>query len=216
MYDQEYLCRFVDNELQMFATEIINRAFAPEVLPYGNSYSRNLQASRPRGIKYPAKPVDRWLMGVRSGQAHDPTAICVLHHQRIPLGSWRVDNAKGTTRQEIEEGFYVKHLQRLPLGMSYPEQVQVVADLLARPPLREAEIIIDETAIGRAVGDIFNAAGLKPNRVTITSGSEQVDQGNDRWHVSKGILVSNVDARLHTGELRFAAALSEAGAMKDG
>src|SRR5262249_6295049 len=39
--------------------------------------------------------------------------------------------------------------------------------------------------------------------------------GKDRWHVSKSVLISTVDAMLHTGELRFAAALTEAGAMRD-
>jgi hypothetical protein len=33
--------------------------------------------------------------------------------------------------------------------------------------------------------------------------------------VSKSVLISTVDAMLHTGELRFAAALTEAGAMRD-
>ncbi len=33
--------------------------------------------------------------------------------------------------------------------------------------------------------------------------------------MAKGILISTLDARLHTGELRFAAELTEAGAMSD-
>jgi hypothetical protein len=40
-------------------------------------------------------------------------------------------------------------------------------------------------------------------------------QGGRRWHVSKTSLVSTLDARLHTGELHFAAALQEAGAMRE-
>jgi hypothetical protein len=33
--------------------------------------------------------------------------------------------------------------------------------------------------------------------------------------IAKGILISGLDARLHTGELRIAAALSDAGALAD-
>ncbi|MGC1958407.1 MAG: hypothetical protein WA683_12310, partial [Pseudolabrys sp.] len=35
------------------------------------------------------------------------------------------------------------------------------------------ELVIDETGVGRAVGDIFNEAGLKPIKVTITAGNEE-------------------------------------------
>lgn len=58
-----------------------------------------------------------------------------------------------------------------------PEQVQRVGMLLQRPPLTDGcKLVIDETGVGRAVGDIFDAAGLRPNRVTITAGQEATQQ----------------------------------------
>jgi hypothetical protein len=151
-------------------------------------------------------------MGVDLGQSTDPTAIAVLHHRVIPLDSWKPNDKAQTWKQDRTEHFDVKHLQRLPLGMSYPEQVQRVAMLLQRPPLdADCKLVIDETGVGRAVGDIFDAAGLRPNRVTITAGQE----ATQRWHVAKGISISGIDARLHTGELRIAAALSDASALQD-
>jgi hypothetical protein len=94
-----------------------------------------------------------------------------------------------------------------------------VAQLLARPPLSDArnrcELVIDETGVGRAVGDLVESAGLSPVRVTITSGMDQSWVGPRRHHVPKSLLVSGLDARLHTGELRFAADLNEAGAMAE-
>jgi hypothetical protein len=125
------------------------------------------------------------------------------------------------TKQTASERLDVRHLERLPLGMSYPAQVAVAQDLLARPPLcgdastRPAELVIDETGVGRPVADLFNAAGSKPIQITITAGLETTAQGLRRWHVAKTALISTLDARLHTGELRFAAALSEAPAMRD-
>ena len=56
---------------------------------------------------------------------------------------------------------------------------------------------------------------MKPVRITITSGNEVTHAGHDRWHVAKTVLISQVDAALHRGVLRFASTLSEAGAMKD-
>jgi len=51
----------------------------------------------------------------------------------------------------------VRHLERLPLGMSYPAVVQHVKDLLARPPLgghdaiAPATLVLDSTGVGNAV-----------------------------------------------------------------
>jgi hypothetical protein len=122
--------------------------------------------------------------------------------------------------QTPAERVYVRHLQRLPLGLSYPVQVQAVNDLMARPPLNgdgktpSPKLIIDRTGVGRAVGDIFSEAGLRHEAVTITAG-EAVSYSQGSHHVAKTQLISVVDAMLHTGTLRLAAALSEAGAMRD-
>jgi hypothetical protein len=166
----------------------------------------------------------RWVVGLDLGQSSDPTAIVVLEHTRGVLDSntpinrhCGIEDIKQVPAERID----CRHLQRLELGMSYPAVVQTVKNLLARPPLdgydgiKPAQLVIDETGVGRAVGDIFEEAGLKPVRVSITAGAEVTQAGRDRWHVSKSVLISTVDALLHTNELRFAAALTEASAMKD-
>jgi hypothetical protein len=165
----------------------------------------------------------RFVVGVDLGQASDPSALAVLEHVNGVLdeGSDYERHTGLPTKQTRVERIDVRHLQRLPLGLSYPTQVQHVAGLLARPPLcgderqNRAELVIDETGVGRAVGDIFTDAGLRPVRITITAGGEVSYAGPDRIHVAKTILISTVDAMLHTGTLRFAATLNEAAAMKD-
>ena len=113
------------------------------------------------------------------------------------------------------------HLERLPLGTSYPAVVQRVKDLLSRPPLnghdgmKPAELVLDATGVGQAVADVFDEAGLPHIRITITAEAEVTAVARNRWHVSKSVLISTVEALLHLGELRFAAALSESGAMRD-
>ena len=76
------------------------------------------------------------------------------------------------------------------------------------------ELVIDETGVGRAVGDIFNEAGLKPIKVTITAGNEEAQNGFARFTVPKQILVSTLDAMMHTGELRIAKELRETPALE--
>ena len=133
-----------------------------------------------------------------------------------PAQSW-IDIVDLTTHlQKPAEQMHVRHLERLPLGLSYPDMVQRVADVLARPPLDgTTELVVDETGVGRAVGDIFVQAGMRPKRVTITAGAEVTHAGLDRWHVAKGVLISNLDALLHRGVLRIADKLREAGALAE-
>jgi hypothetical protein len=153
---------------------------------------------------------EQYAVGVDLGQSTDPTAIAVLRHQECE----QVDQVKRAWEKAAQ--INCRHLQRLTLGLSYVDQVSAVATLLQRPPLntRSTVLVIDETGVGRAVGDLFDDVGLEPLRVTITAGNEQSCVGHNRWHVSKSILVSTLDANLHTKTLRFAAGLSEAGAMQ--
>lgn len=61
---------------------------------------------------------------------------------------------------------------------------------------------------------MFVQNGLNANQVTITAGCDEGTMtGDRRYSVSKSHLVSMLDAKLHTGELRFAKELREAPAM---
>ncbi|MEZ2219627.1 hypothetical protein [Rhizobium sp. RCC_161_2] len=170
--------------------------------------------------RYPVQAVSRFVMGVDLGQSNDPTAISVIHHTVTPTDDWAITYSDGATtniaREKSIERFNVVALERVPLGTPYPAVVGLVAERLAHPALAEAcDLVIDETGVGRAVADIFETSGMRPQRVAITAGNEVTNPENRRWHVPKGILISGVDARLHTGELRFAAELTDAGALAD-
>ena len=54
------------------------------------------------------------------------------------------------------------------------------------------------------------------SRVTITAGTEETSaSGFNRWHVAKQILISRLDAVLHTGDLRIAKELRESGPLAE-
>jgi len=117
----------------------------------------------------------------------------------------------------------VRHLMRFPLGMSYPAMAKEIGLMLSREPLRNSptELVIDETGVGRAVGDIFNEHGLKPIKVTITAGIEENQNGVARFTVPKQVLISNLDAMMHIADdkqqtegLRIAKDLREAPALE--
>jgi hypothetical protein len=167
----------------------------------------------------------RFIVGVDLGQSQDPTAIAVVEHIRgvlDPNTTIERHTGTGSLPQKPAERFDVRHLERLPLGTSYPAVVAHVQNLLSRPPLcgditkiKPADLVIDQGGVGAAVGDLFEQAGMRALRVSITAGSEVTLAGRDRWHVAKTALVSVVDAALHTGTLRFATALTQGGALRE-
>jgi hypothetical protein len=161
-----------------------------------------------------------YMLSCDLGQSQDPTAIAVIE-KKVGVLDFRSEFDRhceiAGPPQKPHERFEVVHLERIPLGTSYPVVVERVAFLLQRPPLNDknCELAIDETGVGRAVGDIFVASGLKPIRVTITGGNETTPQGQNRWHVSKTALISRLDALLHTGALLVADELPEAVTLRE-
>lgn len=162
-----------------------------------------------------AKAIDRWYVGLDVGQSIDPSAICALQHQIIPGNEWIRDYKNKITRQTKTERFLVRHLERLPLGMSYPAQIQHVGSLLGREPLAGAMFALDYTGCGRPVADQFERAGLRPQKILITAGNEVTRHGGDTWHVPKSYLVSGLESRMHSGELKVAPELTESPVLKD-
>jgi hypothetical protein len=145
-------------------------------------------------------PAERLTMGVDLGQSNDPTAICVV---------------KRVARPGEKPAFDVLHLERLPLGMSYVEQVERVVNLLTRPQLRgKTELVIDYTGVGRPVANLFQEASVTPTCITITGGRAITNEGLI-WSVPKGEIISRIQSLLHTGQLRISPSLPDAFALKN-
>lgn len=172
-----------------------------------------------------------YIIGVDLGQANDYTAICVLQRdtretgrtvQRL-AGSW--EGFTTVTRPQTESTYQVRHLDRLPLGTPYPEQVETVSSVLERirqhqaenaspwqsdPKPRPPRLIVDQTGVGRPVVDMLRAAGHKGlTAVTIHGGDATSREGRD-YRVPKRELVSVVQVLLQTDRLAVAASLPHA------
>jgi hypothetical protein len=169
--------------------------------------------------RWPVTPSRKFIMAVDLGQSHDPTAICIMEHCRSGTGDWKKSlNASGgpTLIEQSKDQFDVRHLQRLPLGWPYPQIISYVIDMLKREPLKDGcSLVCDITGVGAVVGELFDAAGLRPIKVSITSGTDATRVEQSRWNVSKTVLISSLDARLNTGELRIAKALADAPALAE-
>jgi hypothetical protein len=167
-----------------------------------------------------AEPFQRFCVGVDLGQSQDYTAIAVIDHSVTPLNeteddSWDVDEYRGIIKQKVDEYYDVRHLERRPLGELYPDQIAHVNRLLCRPPLRDREVpVCFDTTSNIAAVDIAEQRGIKPIRITFTSGHEPIGQGR-KWGVPKALLVSTLDAKLHTKQLRISPELLASEALKE-
>lgn len=163
-----------------------------------------------------------FFVGFDVGQSVDPSALAVVERARLldvrpgavyfgekhPLGGevrdlpWRTE-------------YRLRHLERLPLKMDYVAQARHVRQLLDTAPLREnVRLYVDATGVGRPVCDMLRKQGLSFIGITITAGDGQTISGYD-WKVSKLVLVSGLQAKLHSAELKIAAGLPEAQALTD-
>ena len=104
----------------------------------------------------------------------------------------------------------LRHLERYPIGTSYPEVVERIAKLVATPQLRGTSVlVIDATGVGRAVVDIFNDRYLRPVAVTITGGNRVTREGME-YCVPKRDLIGALEVAMQTSRLKVAKELSEA------
>jgi hypothetical protein len=117
----------------------------------------------------------------------------------------------GTLFPEVERkvaNYAVRYLKRWQLGVSYPAVVEEVKQLLARPPLPGAKLVIDAGGVGRAVVDMFRVAVRQGMPATITpitiTAGQRAHLTPGGWTVPKGELVSVMQSLFQTGRVKVA------------
>src|SRR6266699_3563261 len=110
----------------------------------------------------------------------------------------------------MTEVYRVRHLERQPLGTSYPAIVARVGRILSLVP--GAELAIDFTGVGRPIYDMFHYAGISPIGITITGGSAETRDGSI-WSVPKLSLISRLQSLLHLGALKIHREIPDAAAL---
>jgi len=146
-----------------------------------------LEAPKPKRPQY--------VLGIDLGQTNDHTALVVI--EVIP---------------GRPERYECPWLERLPLGVPYPQQAdrisELVGELKARGSLR---VVIDSTGVGRAVvQDIRLRLGISVLAVTITGGTAMSEKKHGEMTVPKRDLVSAVKVALQNERLKIAKELPEA------
>jgi hypothetical protein len=146
-----------------------------------------------------------YFIGLDLGQAQEFTALAVLERPPVPPGA---------PIEERRPVYSLRHLQRFPPATPYPEIVVAVRALLQTPPLPGAVLVIDETAVGRPVVNLF-LDGLQHQAaciffpLTISAGHEETVTDNGIY-IPKKELVGALQALMATQRLRIPRTLREA------
>jgi hypothetical protein len=135
-----------------------------------------------------------YYVGVDLGQPYEYSAISVVEQK------WR------PAAENLVSQYTVRHLKRWSARTSYSEIVADVAKLVRTPPLDNPSLIVDFTAVGRPVLDLFRnaqlAAWLRP--VRITGGSESRINDDGVSNIPKQELASRLQILLQTKRLQIA------------
>jgi len=154
------------------------------------------------------------------GQRVDPTAIAVVEAEdRAPAptperlivrgqGSTATIAHQPATYPQPAYHFLVRHLERLPLGTSYPDVAARIAAIAASvrtrigPAAAAPAICLDATGVGLPVVDLVRATGVHVTGVYFTHGDRRTVEA-DRVTLGKAYLVSRLQALLQGGRLHL-------------
>jgi hypothetical protein len=147
--------------------------------------------------------MSRFYVGLDLGQRRDHSAVAVVEK----LERWRPYGPAEF------EAFVVRYLERMPLGMTYPQVVARVCSLVgAREMHRQCELVVDATGVGAPVVEMLRAEGpaCDISSVTITGGEKESGgpgYGGGHYNVPKRDLIASVQLALEKGELRISGLL---------
>lgn len=107
-------------------------------------------------------------IGVDVGQIHDNTALAVAEVASVHTGKYHFlrEQTMGAhiggvwvppkgAEPVMRSEYTIRHITRLPLGMSYPDVAIHIADMLCNPLFahRQVRLLLDVTGVGRPVYD---------------------------------------------------------------
>lgn len=136
-------------------------------------------------------------VGMDVGQKVDPTAIAVVELE------WRPRPPSPGLPPGLEDYHIVRHLERLPLGTSYPQVAARLAGIVQALQNRGTApraIYVDATGVGQPVVDLLSQGGVAVVAVYFTHGDRRTEQ-EGYISLGKGWLVSRLQALLQTGRL---------------
>ena len=151
------------------------------------------------------------IFGLDLGQALDYTALVAVNKRLVRNPDYMVRHDLLEIKQDPMVGmtkeYQVPHVERFPLGTTYPQIITMLTDRINALNLQGNYMCVpDATGVGRPVVDMLRKNGIACTPVSITGGEkEQFDEQFGGWRVPKRVLVSLLQVLLQNGQLKFAA-----------
>jgi hypothetical protein len=148
--------------------------------------------------------MDRYYVGLDLGQSRDHTAIAVVQRAELK-GGW--DGVAYAWKKVA--ALRLRYLERMPLGITYPEMVDRVREVVEHRELAgRCTLVVDGTGVGRPVVDLLHDARFGCNilPVTITGGDAETSI-HGYYGVPKRDLITNLQVLLQQKKLQVAADL---------
>ena len=135
-------------------------------------------------------------LGVRLGQRRETSALCLVE----------TELRQGTRGKE--DHFNVRHLDRLPIGATFPEVAErtaTVVEQIAEHSDRTPRVYVDATGFGQPVIDLFESWIQRSTIVGVffTHGDRCIKESHHSIRFGKAYLVAQLQMLLQTGRLHL-------------
>jgi hypothetical protein len=141
----------------------------------------------------------QFFLGLDLGQRQDPSALALVERDEIVLDE--MDYA--TYEKRRERRYRMRFLERLWLGMPYPDVVERVRQVVRQRPLvGRCTLVMDATGVGAPVLEMLRLANLGCRIVPVNlTGGGRESQSDGVWNVPKRDLIIGLVTMLEKKEL---------------
>jgi len=143
--------------------------------------------------------VKHYFLGMTVSQPPGGVALCVVrrckHYEYC-------GNPRKPVRYFRSAVYEVGYAERLPSGLTYPQIIERVGDVLNQPVYGgEVKVAINVTEVGRPLVGLCHAAKLFATGLTVTTADTEVREDQHHHRIPQARLVGNIQALLHDEKL---------------
>ena len=154
---------------------------------------------------HPVVPSSTWNMGVDVGKLRDATCVAVVERLVTGNGEYQpIRNSAVNWQEQSRVEFWLRYLEKLPLGENYVDQANYITALYRKEPFNgKGSLIVDRTGVGEGFCDVLRKNRLSPIAAHFTSGHETTGSSRNLG-IPKKILVETFLDKHASGEFRAA------------
>lgn len=189
VFNQEFMCKFVDDASSLFSFDDVTRAITREIEPLLQESDAGILINQSYLYKTVEDKKPKYFIAVDPGKTRSYTGIIII--EKI-----------GSSEDPI---FNVVYIARLSHGTEYLEQVEIIENLLnVVEPLKRCKLVIDCSGVGAVLYEHLKKRGIRPGGIIFKPRGEARQDKEKVFKVSKEELFKNAQKKIALGEVRIA------------